>query len=97
MIFAENVKKEAENIEGYFVQFFASEGLAVKFINNAQGVISKPLYPYQEKNIDLDDYTMSYLNNDFNKTLAEFKKTITNMMKTEVIRKIKEEEIIMKK
>lgn len=79
LIFAENVKKEAKNIEGYFVQSFASEGLAVKFINNAQGVISKPLYPSQEKNIDLDDYTMSYLNNDFNKTLVEFKKTITNI------------------
>lgn len=58
-----------------FIVFFSGEGLAVKYCNNAEGVISKKIYD-KEPNIGLDQFSWNYLNNRFETAFAYFKKTI---------------------
>lgn len=59
-------------LEEQFIQSFAYEGLAIKFCNNAKGVISKPLYEDRPINDGLDAFTMDYLNARFNEACAVF-------------------------
>lgn len=74
----EQINLEAISIESLFYLYFSGEGLAVKYCNNAEGVLSKSLYN-GTKNIGLDEFTWKYLNNDFYNTMAQFKKTISDI------------------
>ncbi|TVP94554.1 MAG: hypothetical protein EA374_06565 [Acholeplasmatales bacterium] len=62
------------SLEALFYLYFSGEGLAVKYCNNAEGVLSKALYG-GPKNIGLDPFTWRYLNDDFDKTFKHFKAT----------------------
>lgn len=63
------------SLESKFYLEFVSEGLAVKYCNNAEGILSKAIYP-GEKNIGLDKFTWDYLLNDFDNSINKFKETI---------------------
>ena len=76
IIFASNVHRNTSNLEAYFLRSFASEGLAIKFIHNAQGVLSKSLDSKARVNSDLDAFSMQYLNDHFYETLDVFLQTI---------------------
>lgn len=65
-------------LEELFYLYFSGEGLAVKYCNNAEGVLSKSIYG-GTKNVGLDSFTWEYLNNDFNDTMEHFKKTIKDI------------------
>lgn len=65
-------------LEDLFYVYFSGEGLAVKYCNNAEGVLSKSIYS-GSKNIGLDSFTWEYLNNDFYNTMNQFKKTISDI------------------
>jgi len=65
-------------IEQLFYLYFSGEGLAVKYCNNAEGLLSKCIYE-GPKNIGLDMYTWEYLNNDFENTMQRFKQTIIDI------------------
>ncbi|WP_102401409.1 DUF5700 domain-containing putative Zn-dependent protease [Haloimpatiens massiliensis] len=62
-------------IEDLFYLSFSGEGLAVKYCNNAEGVLSKSIYD-GPKNIGLDKFTWEYLNKDFYNTMKQFKASI---------------------
>lgn len=66
------------SIEDLFYVYFSGEGLAVKYCNNAQGILSKSIYK-GPKNIGLDSFTWEYLNNDFYNTMNQFKNTISDI------------------
>ncbi len=66
------------SLEEMFYLYFAGEGLAVKYCNNAEGVLSKSIYE-GPKNIGLDPFTWKYLNNDFEATMVHFKKNIDDI------------------
>ncbi len=66
------------SIEALFYLYFSGEGLAVKYCNNAEGVLSKSIYS-GAKNRGLDDFTWKYLNNDFYNTMSHFRKTIADI------------------
>lgn len=84
LMFLEHIPFDETNPEGYFLQWFAIEGLAVKFTGNAQGVLSKKLHPEQEANLGLDAYSMEYANNRFNTHLSEFKRHIAAIRSGEI-------------
>jgi hypothetical protein len=67
---------ESFSLEEWFIHFFSLEGLAVKFCNNGEGVISKPIYKDRPVNEGLDSFTMGYLNSKFNEALETFNKTL---------------------
>lgn len=68
-------KVQKLSLETLFYCYFAGEGLAVKYCNNAEGVLSKAIYD-GPKNIGLDPFSWRYLNNDFKATFERFKQTI---------------------
>lgn len=79
-----------EEIEGYslsleslFYLYFSKEGLALKYCNNAEGVISKKINE-GTKNIGIDKYSWDFLNNDFKNTMFNFKNTITNIRNNKI-------------
>lgn len=74
----EQIDLENISIEALFYLYFSGEGLAVKYCNNAEGVISKSIYN-GDKNKGLDGFTWKYLNNDFYNTMAHFRKTISDI------------------
>lgn len=74
----ETINLNAVSLESLFYLYFSGEGLAVKYCNNAEGVLSKSIYD-GPKNIGLDSFTWSYLNNDFYNTMAHFQETIYNI------------------
>lgn len=65
-------------VEGLFYLYFTGEGLAVKYCNNAEGVLSKSIYD-GPKNIGLDSFTWKYLNDDFYNTMKRFKQTVIDI------------------
>ncbi len=71
------------SLEEQFYLCFAGEGLAVKYCNNAEGVISRAIHK-GPRNIGLVNFSWQYLNNDFHNTMAQFRETV---------RKIREHEI----
>lgn len=73
-ILEESIDIDKLTVEEFFYLCFTGEGLAVKYCNNAEGVISRAIYE-GEKNIGLDKYTWDYLNSDFENTFEMFKKT----------------------
>ena len=64
------------SLEEWFIHFFAGEGLAVKFCNNAQGTVSKPIYKNHPVNEGLDRFTMEYLNRKFDEAYTVFNTTL---------------------
>lgn len=74
------------SLEELFYLYFSGEGLAVKYCNNAEGVLSKSIND-GPKNIGLDSYSWNYLNNSFENCMTEFRNTIesikNNKIKTE--------------
>lgn len=84
LIFLDNIEFQEKNLEGYFLQWFAIEGLAIKFTNNAQGVLSKRFQPDKPANLGLDIDSIEYLNNHFDVTYAEFQRTIADIRRGKV-------------
>lgn len=74
----EQIDLEHISIEALFYLYFSGEGLAVKYCNNAEGVLSKSIYN-SAKNKGLDGFTWKYLNNDFYDTMTHFRKTISDI------------------
>jgi len=70
-------------LEALFYWSFAGEGLAVKYCNNAEGVISKSIHE-GAKNIGLDSFTWEYLNNDFDDTMIHFRESIRRIRNNEI-------------
>lgn len=79
LIFLENIQFNEENPEAYFLQWFAIEGLAIKFTGNAQGVLSKKLHPNEQANIGLDDASIQYLNNHFDAAYSVFRNNLADI------------------
>ena len=65
------------SLEEWYIHSFSGEGLAVKFCNNAEGTISKPIYNDRPPNLGLDKFTMNYLNQRFDEALKVFEDTLT--------------------
>jgi hypothetical protein len=66
------------SLEALFYLYFSGEGLAVKYCNNAEGVLSKSIYG-GVKNKGLDTFTWEYLNDDFYNTMTHFRKDISDI------------------
>lgn len=79
----DNIDLDSIPMEELFYLYFSSEGLAVKYCNNAEGILSKSIYD-GEKNIGLDKFTWKYLNDDFYNTMIHFKKTIEDIRRNKI-------------
>lgn len=79
LIFLDNIPFNESNPEAYFLQWFAIEGLAIKFTGNAQGVLSKKLWPREPANMGLDGASIAYLNNHFSDTYMVFRKHLADI------------------
>ena len=66
-------------LEQLFLLYFSGEGLAVKYCNNAQGILSKLLYPDKEPNLGLDNTSWNYLNDHFNEYFNHFVDDLHNI------------------
>ncbi|XCP84771.1 DUF5700 domain-containing putative Zn-dependent protease [Roseburia hominis] len=84
LIYNQNIHIETEDIEGYFLQCFAGEGLAIKFTNNAQGLLSKKMYEDLSSNIGLDKESIAYLNLELEQSFSELKGTIQKIHMGEI-------------
>lgn len=69
--------------EEFIYLFIAGEGLAVKYCNNGEGVLTKRIYD-EEANIGLDKFTWDYLRNDFDNTHRNFKSQIEKIRSGEI-------------
>ncbi len=78
-----------------FIIFFSGEGLAVKYCNNAEGVISKKIYDKQP-NIGLDDFSWKYLNQKFESAFKYYKQFIYDINSGKIDTNEKVREIIIK-
>ncbi|QAA31348.1 DUF5700 domain-containing putative Zn-dependent protease [Clostridium manihotivorum] len=74
----QQIDGENLSLEGLFYLYFSGEGLAVKYCNNAEGVLSKSIYN-ATKNQGLDAFTWKYLNDDFYNTMDNFRKTVSDI------------------
>lgn len=79
LIFLDNIQFNESSLEAYFLQWFAIEGLAIKFTGNAQGVLSKKLSPHKPANLGLDDASIQYLNDHFDAAYSEFQKNLEDI------------------
>lgn len=84
LIFLDNIPFDEKSLEGYFLQWFAIEGLAVKFTGNAQGVLSQKLRPDLGANLGLDAGSMEYANARFEKNFREFRDTLQKIRQGEI-------------
>ena len=62
-----------------YIFLFSGEGLAIKFCNNAEGIVSKRLHPEMEANIGVP--AMPILNRHFPEHLALFQDTVEKLEK----------------
>lgn len=60
-------------LEGYFYNFFSFEGLAVKYCNNSEGILTKRIYNNLGINIGLDKFTWDYFRDEFEEMYNNFK------------------------
>lgn len=74
----EQIDLNTISLEALFYLYFSGEGLAVKYCNNAEGVLSKSIYNGL-KNKGLDAFTWKYLNDDFYNTMTHFRKDISDI------------------
>jgi hypothetical protein len=72
-------------LEQLFLLFFSGEGLAVKYCNNAKGVLSKFLYRDKEPNLGLDHKSWNYLNDHFNEYFNHFVEDLHNIREGKII------------
>lgn len=79
MIFFENIELDRENIESYFLQWLAVEGLATKFTHNLEGVISMKLHADLPANMGLDEPSIAYLNSHFDDYFKDFKQALASI------------------
>ncbi|MDT8719584.1 hypothetical protein IAI10_23355 [Clostridium sp. 19966] len=70
-------------LEQIFFVYFSGEGLAVKYCNNAEGVMSKAIHA-GAKNIGMDKFTWKYLNDDFYNTMEHFRKTLNQIRNNDI-------------
>lgn len=82
-IIHERIDLNTISLEALFYLYFSGEGLAVKYCNNAQGVLSKSIYDGC-KNIGLDSFTWKYLNDDFYNTMTHFRKNISDIRNNKI-------------
>lgn len=75
---------DALTLEEKYILGFAGEGLAVKFCNNAQGVISKAIDSDAPVNDGLDAYSMKYLNEHFDEARGVFFDTLEKIRADEI-------------
>lgn len=83
---------DASTLEGEFCFFLAGEGLAIKFANFAQGVLSDSICPAQV-NRGLDEETIALLNADFENTWKHFADTIHRLREGRMDREALEREM----
>lgn len=70
--FTKKIYERDLSLEEHLYLFFSFEGLAVKYCNNGQGVLTNPIYD-GEPNIGMDKFTWKYFENDFNEMYNNFK------------------------
>ncbi|NBI05399.1 DUF5700 domain-containing putative Zn-dependent protease [Senegalia massiliensis] len=74
--FSQEVNISKFNPEEYLYYFLAFEGLAVKYCNNGQGILTKKIYNDLEQNVGMDTFTWNYLRDEFYDIFNEFKSQI---------------------
>ncbi|MHA1303665.1 MAG: DUF5700 domain-containing putative Zn-dependent protease [Candidatus Heimdallarchaeaceae archaeon] len=82
--YCENIDFKNIDLESLFYFCFASEGLAVKYCNNASGILSKSIYSDEQENIGIDAESWHYLKEDFADTYQNFK-THISMIRSKAI------------
>lgn len=84
LFFLDNIPFDETDLEGYFLHWFATEGLAIKFTGNAQGVLSRKICPEQPANLGLDAASIDYANQRFDDNFAEFKRQLFQIRSGEI-------------
>ncbi len=74
--YIESLDIDSIGLLNYFLLFLSAEGLAVKYCNNAKGILSKSIYSNDEPNIGLNLDGWNYMTSRFDDIYLEFKKTI---------------------
>jgi hypothetical protein len=69
--------------EEFLYLFIAGEGLAIKYCNNGEGILTKRIYD-DTANIGLDKFTWDYLTKDFNNIYINFKSQIGKIRSGEI-------------
>jgi len=68
----------------YMFLLLAGEGLAVKYCNNGEGVLTRRIYKDEIANIGMDRFTWDYLNSDFDNTFNNFKTQVRQLERNEI-------------
>lgn len=76
--FTEKIYERDLSLEEQLYLFLAFEGLAVKYCNNGQGILTSSIYD-GEANIGIDNFTWRYFENDFNHMYDNFKNQIRSI------------------
>lgn len=74
--------------EEYLYIFLSGEGLAVKYCNNADGILTKKIFN-EETYLGYDEFTVAYLKNDFKEIYKNFRQHI-KMCRSGEIRTLEE-------
>lgn len=82
-MFFNSLELETLGLEEYFYLMFSGEGLAVKYCNNGEGILTKRIYD-SEPNIGMGEFSWQYLNNDFDDTYMNFKDHISKIRNGEI-------------
>lgn len=84
---------EEYTVKELFLLYFSAEGLAVKYCNNAVGVMSKAIYD-GPTNVGLDPFSWNYLNDQFDEAFKIFQNTIKKIDSGEITTFDEVEEVI---
>lgn len=71
------------SVEEFLYLFLAFEGLAVKYCNNGEGILTQRIYN-APANVGIDKVTWNYLANDFENTYHNFKSQISMIRSGEI-------------
>lgn len=82
-VLLEEINLDALSLESWFYAIFSGEGLAVKYCNNAEGVLSKAIYS-GSKNVGLDRFSWDYLNQHFEEYIQKFCQAVRAIRSGEV-------------
>jgi hypothetical protein len=69
--------------EEYLYLFLAFEGLAVKYCNNGQGVLTRSIYP-EQSNIGMDKFSWDYFHGEFDEMFENFKSQIYSIRENKI-------------